>query len=145
MLEADLARVYEIEQQTYPFPWTKGVLHSCFRPDYFCQVLEIDKVIQGYIIMSLVPAVGEAHILNVCVHPRGQGHGLGRLLMNEGFKAAQQQALQTIFLEVRASNSVAISLYDSLGFNEIGVRKNYYPADKGHEDAVVMAYYLGFG
>ncbi len=95
--------------------------------------------------MSLVPAVGEAHILNVCVHPDVCGRGLGKMLMNKALEGAQGQDIQTVYLEVRASNAVAISLYDSLGFNEVGLRNNYYPADKGHEDAVIMAYCLGFG
>jgi ribosomal-protein-alanine N-acetyltransferase len=84
-------------------------------------------------------AVGEAHVLNVCVHPDWQGRGLGRRILDRLLRLAREHEADTAFLEVRASNTVAQRLYESAGFNEIGVRRGYYPARVGREDAVVYA------
>ena len=91
----------------------------------------------GYAVMSV--AAGEANILNLCIHPNIQGQGLGRKLMEQLLMLARQQQADTVFLELRASNRAASSLYDAVGFNEMGVRQNYYPAKKGREDAILMA------
>ena len=84
-------------------------------------------------------AGGEAHIMNICVDPEVQGQGAGSKLLENMIELATNKA-ETIFLEVRPSNRIAIALYEKRGFNEIGVRKGYYPAENGHrEDAVMLA------
>jgi len=83
--------------------------------------------------------VGEAHVLNVCIAPDRQGHGLGRALMTHLLERARALGAELVFLEVRPSNRPAIELYESMGFNAIGLRRNYYPAPFGHEDAQIMA------
>ncbi|HEC16292.1 MAG TPA: ribosomal-protein-alanine N-acetyltransferase [Sedimenticola sp.] len=137
MREADLGEVMAIEAQAYEFPWTPGIMRDCLRAGYCCWVCVLGERIVGYAIMSL--AAGEANILNLCIHPELQGRGLGRKLLNRMLMLARRHDADTAFLEVRVSNEAAFALYDAAGFNEIGVRRNYYPAKEGKEDALVLA------
>lgn len=137
MTEADIAEIMEIERAAYPFPWTAGILRDCLRVGYNCWVFAIDNVIHGYGVMSV--AAGEAHILNLCVRPESQGQGLGRKLLTHIIALARRHGADTLLLEVRPSNLAALKLYQTTGFNEVGVRKNYYPAEQGREDALIFA------
>lgn len=137
LLEADLQPVMAIEQAAYEFPWSLGNFRDCLRAGYYCPAICLEDDIHGYGIMS--EAVGEAHILNLCIDPRHQGAGLGRLLLNQLLDEANRRRVSTVFLEVRASNRPAIGLYESTGFNEVGLRPGYYPARQGREDAIVYA------
>jgi [ribosomal protein S18]-alanine N-acetyltransferase len=103
-------------------------------------VVEGEEGIIGHAIMSY--AVGECHILNLCVHPQHQGMGLGRKLILHLLDVARRNGARIAFLEVRLSNENAYKLYQSLGFAEVGIRKDYYPADNGREDAMILAYDL---
>jgi len=136
MTQADLFAVMAIESKNYDFPWTDDIFKDCFKAGYRCSVCEAQGKVLGYSLMSL--AVDEAHILNVSVDPNEQGQGIGRLMMEDLIAYAKGRA-ETIFLEVRPSNVVAITLYENLGFNEIGIRKGYYPAKNGREDALMLA------
>jgi [ribosomal protein S18]-alanine N-acetyltransferase len=136
MTHADLPAVMSIETTNYDFPWSEDIFVDCFKAGYRCWVCEAQGKILGYCLMSL--AVGEAHILNVSVAPDEQGQGIGRKMMESLIDYARGRA-ETIFLEVRPSNPVAIALYEDLGFNEIGIRKDYYPAKSGREDALMLA------
>jgi len=137
MLDEDLVAVISIERIAYTHPWTIGIFRDCLRVGYHCQVLEQDCEILGYAIMS--EAVGEAHILNVCIHPESQGNGFGRLLVNDLLDAARRLSADIMLLEVRPSNKAALGLYHNMGFCEVGTRKNYYPSDNGREDALILA------
>ncbi|QDH71008.1 ribosomal protein S18-alanine N-acetyltransferase [Marilutibacter alkalisoli] len=137
MREADLDEVYEIELRAYPHPWTLGIFRDCLRADYPAWVLHEAGRIVGYFLMSL--AAGEAHVLNICIDPERQGQGFGRRLLQALMHVARGRGVERIFLEVRPSNAGAIRLYEREGFNEIGRRPRYYPADDGREDALVMA------
>ena len=137
MYEEDLDAVMEVELRAYPFPWTRGIFQDCLRADYPGRVLTQEGGIVGYGMLSL--AADEAHVLNVCVDPLCQSRGHGRRLLRELVRVARQRGAQRVFLEVRPSNLSAIALYHSEGFNEIGRRPRYYPADNGREDALVMA------
>lgn len=137
MTEADLPEIMEIERAAYPFPWTAGILRDCIRVGYNCWVYEIENVIYGYGVMSV--AAGEAHILNLCVRPDSQGQGLGRKLLAHITALARRHGADTLLLEVRPSNIAALKLYQNMGFNEVGVRKGYYPAEQGREDAMILA------
>lgn len=132
----DLPALMRIETQAYEFPWTEGIFRDCLAAGYDCWVLEDAGDLQGYGVLSA--AAGEAHILNVCVAPARQGRGLGRLLVRRLLDLARWHRAAQVFLEVRPSNPVAIALYVSEGFKQIGVRKAYYPAHGGREDALVM-------
>ncbi|GMQ89557.1 MAG: ribosomal protein S18-alanine N-acetyltransferase [Gammaproteobacteria bacterium] len=134
---ADLDAVMEIESRAYDFPWTPGIFRDCLRVGYCCWCCESDGIIQGYGVMSA--AAGESHILNLTVRPESQRQGIGSKLMQHFQQLARRHGADTLMLEVRPSNRIAISLYEKLGFNEIGVRRNYYPAEDGREDALLLA------
>ncbi|MBS0213010.1 MAG: ribosomal protein S18-alanine N-acetyltransferase [Proteobacteria bacterium] len=133
---SDLPALMAIENAAYDFPWTQGIFRDCLAAGYECWVLEDAGLLLGYGVLSA--AAGEAHILNVCVAPERQGRGLGRLLVRRLLDLARWHRAAQVFLEVRPSNPHAIALYRSEGFGQIGVRKGYYPAHGGREDAIVM-------
>ncbi len=137
MRESDVDAVMEVETSAYPYPWTAGIFHDCLRVGYCCWVCVLDRKIIGHGVMSVV--AGECHILNVCLHPNFQDRGLGRKLVNRLLSIARQRQADTAFLEVRESNLAALALYRSMGFHEVGIRRGYYPADKGRENAQVLA------
>jgi ribosomal-protein-alanine N-acetyltransferase len=137
MRQADIEAVSEIENRAYVFPWTPGIFRDCLRAGHQCWVLEADTKLLGYGVLSA--AAGEAHILNICIAPEYQGRGHGRRLLRRLVDLARWHQAGQVFLEVRPSNPRAIELYRQEGFNEIGQRPNYYPAEKGREDAIVMA------
>ncbi|MAL04108.1 MAG: ribosomal-protein-alanine N-acetyltransferase [Arenimonas sp.] len=137
MKQADVEAVSAIEKRAYPFPWSPGIFRDCLRAGHHCWVLESPPVLLGYGVLSA--AAGEAHLLNLCIAPEHQGHGHGRRLLARMMDLARWNRAAQVFLEVRPSNPKAIALYRDYGFNEIGLRPNYYPASKGREDAIVMA------
>jgi ribosomal-protein-alanine N-acetyltransferase len=139
MTYADLPAVMDIERKNYDFPWGEDIFIDCFKAGYRCWVSEAQDKVLGYCLMSV--AVGEAHILNISVDPSEQGQGVGRKMMESLIAYARGRA-ETVFLEVRPSNPVAITLYENLGFNEIGIRKDYYPSKNGREDAIMLALQL---
>ena len=137
MTADDLDDVMTNESLGYTYPWTRGVFLDCLKAGHDCRVLCMDGEICGHAIMS--SAAGEAHLLNVCVRSDRQGIGLGRLFVRYVLRRAQVLGAETMFLEVRPSNMAAVALYDSLGFVEVGRRREYYPGDLGREDALVLA------
>jgi ribosomal-protein-alanine N-acetyltransferase len=134
---ADLPDVLRNERQGYTHPWTEGIFRDCLRNGQECWLLMSSNLNVGHGILSI--AAGESHLLNVCVHPDFQGHGFGRILVEHVLERARAGKASTIFLEVRPSNMAACELYDKLGFNEVGIRENYYPSKVGREDALVLA------
>jgi ribosomal-protein-alanine N-acetyltransferase len=137
MYENDLDAVLAIEQRAYPFPWSRGIFRDCMAAGYPAWVMHEHGLLIGYGMISL--GANEAHVLNVCVTPERQGRGLGRHLFRALLKLIRNAKCERIFLEVRPSNTSAIALYHSEGFNEIGRRPRYYPMHDGREDAIVMA------
>ena len=133
----DLAAVMEIELRAYEFPWSEGNMRDCINGNYYCCVYRQGERCIGYAVISV--AAGEAQIMNICVDPEMQGHGLGRRLLQHLIGEAGRRGADTLFLEVRARNKAAFALYDSAGFNEVGQRRGYYPAKDGREDALVLA------
>lgn len=143
MTEADLDPIMTIEERAYPFPWTQGIFRDCLRAGHHGWVLDHDGMIVGYAMLSV--AVGEAHLLNLCVAPEQHGRGLGRRLLKRMLDVARWHHARRVFLEVRPSNTAALLLYHSEGFNEVGRRRGYYPAEQGREDALVLAFELIHG
>jgi ribosomal-protein-alanine N-acetyltransferase len=133
----DLDYVVAVEHGAYSHPWSEGILRDCLRVGYSCWVCELGDQIVGHVVMSV--AIGEAHLLNICVGPQWQGRGIGRRLLRRMLRIARERNADTMFLEVRASNESARTLYESEGFGEIGRRRDYYPAYQGREDAIVYA------
>jgi len=140
MAYTDLKQVIAVEQKAYPHPWTLGIFRDCLRIGYNAWVMTLDNSVIGYGIVMLSP--GEAHILNICIDLEYQRKGLGRHLLRHLVKKSNQTDVDMILLEVRRSNTNAQLLYQSEGFHELGVRKAYYPADNGREDAIILAKYL---
>ena len=127
-----------VETSAYSHPWSEGILLDCLRVGYSCWICELGEEIVGHAVMSV--AIGEAHLLNICISPEWQGIGIGRRLLRRMQWVAGDREADTIFLEVRASNHGARGLYESEGFGEIGRRRDYYPATGGgREDALVYA------
>ena len=137
MRDADLNAVLEVEQSAYEFPWTRSIFRDCLRVGYYCFVYEGAAGLAGHGIVSV--GAEECHLLNICVHPEYQRRGLGRALINFLLLLARRKHAQVALLEVRVSNIAAYKLYMQLGFDEIGIRKDYYPARHGREDAIILA------
>jgi ribosomal-protein-alanine N-acetyltransferase len=132
----DLDQVMEIEPEIYSHPWSRGNFADSLHAGYSCWVYELEGQFIGYAVMMMV--LDEAHVLNISIARDYQGRGLGRTLLQNLIDAARRHGAQTMFLEVRPSNLAARGLYDSMGFNEFSVRKGYYPAKDGREDAILM-------
>ena len=137
MQPADLKAVAAVERAAYQYPWSLGIFRDCLLAGYYCLVLDVAGSVTGYGVMSV--AAGEAHLLNLCVHPNAQRLGYGRRLLNALMLRAADAGADKIFLEVRPSNGAALHLYDSVGFEQIGIRPAYYQAENGREDAVILA------
>jgi len=140
MQASDLKSVAAVERAAYQFPWSLGIFRDCLLAGYQCLVLDVGGSVTGYGIMSV--AGGEAHLLNLCVHPHAQRLGYGRRLLHHLLQRADEAGAERVFLEVRPSNTVAQHLYRSVGFEQIGTRPAYYQAEFGREDAIVLAFAL---
>ena len=136
MFPADLDQVLEIENRAYQFPWTRSLFAECLETNT-CRVACLDGVIVGHAVLSV--AAGEGNLYNICIQRDRQGRGLGRVFMHHLIDLVRNLGAETMFLEVRPSNKVAIALYLSLGFVQVGLRKDYYPSEHGREDAQIMA------
>jgi len=140
MREHDLSRISEIEARAYEFPWSQGIFADCLRAGYCCWTLVAGGQVAGYGILSV--GADEAHLLNLCIDPDYRRRGLARRLLNHLLRLAREHYATICFLEVRPSNPGAIALYAGEGFRQVAVRRNYYPAREGREDAVVMTLQL---
>ncbi len=137
MQHDDLATVADIERRSYDFPWSQGVFRDCLLAGYQSVVLIREECVAGYGILSV--AAGEAHILNLCVEPRYRALGYGERILDELLFRARAASVREIFLEVRPSNETALALYRKKGFHQVANRPAYYQANKGREDAAVLA------
>ena len=142
MTEDDLNDVLAIEESVYSFPWTRGIFFDCLHVGYLCRVLLHKEKIIAYSIISV--AADEAHLLTIVVAKDEQNKGYGKKMLDEMISMAKINGASAMYLEVRTSNKTAIKLYHQRGFNELGVRNNYYPADEGREDALILALDLTF-
>lgn len=136
MNEADLAEVLQIERSANRFPWSKQNFADCLSGNYQSWVYQLPDSLAGYLIVQNI--LDEAHLLNICVQPQHQGKGIGRFMLEQMINDAQQRQAKLIVLEVRRSNHRAQQLYLQQGFNEMSIRRGYYPAEQGREDAVLM-------
>lgn len=137
MRHTDLPNVIRNERRAYSHPWTEGIFTDCLDAGHECWLFVYEGRNIGHGILSV--AAEESHLLNVCIHPDHQRKGFGRILVEHMLGLARSRGATCVFLEVRPSNIAACSLYHDLGFNEVGVRKDYYPAFAGREDALVLA------
>ena len=137
MGERDLEPVIEIEQRIYAFPWTRGNFRDSIRAGYSCWVCRSGADLLGYAVLML--AAGEAHLLNLSIDSKFQRRGHGGRLLEHLVRTAREYRARVLFLEVRPSNAVGLELYARHGFRQIGVRRAYYPAQGGRENALVLA------
>ncbi len=136
MTEADVAEVFAIERASYQFPWSEGIFRDCLRVGYVCRVLALESRVIGYGVMSV--GAGEAHVLNLCVSDADRCRGLGRRMLDYLLERGAAAGMSEAFLEVRPSNTAAIRLYLAIGFEQVGMRRGYYQAVGGREDAAVL-------
>ena len=139
----DLDAVTAIEEAIYPHPWTRGNFRDSLTAGYHCWIVECGGDIAGYTVVAI--AADEAHLLNLSVAAPWQRRGIGREAVNFVARLARDYGAGKILLEVRPSNIAALALYSSTGFSEIAVRRDYYPAGAGREDAVVLQLVLDRG
>ncbi|MDX1514419.1 MAG: ribosomal protein S18-alanine N-acetyltransferase [Gammaproteobacteria bacterium] len=137
MRASDLDDVLAIERAAYPFPWSEAIFRDCLRVGYCCWVLELNHAVTGYGIMQV--AAGESHVLNLCIHPAYHRQGYGRHLLGRLLDLAREHHADLALLEVRPTNQAAVALYRGMGFNEVGIRRAYYPGHRGKEDALILA------
>ncbi len=136
-----MARAWAIEQRSHAFPWSEKTFASNQGERYLNFRLDVADEMAAFAITQVV--LDEATLFNIAVDPAWQRRGLGRQLLTHLIGELEQRDVLTLWLEVRASNVAAIALYESLGFNEVTVRRNYYPTADGREDAIIMALPLG--
>lgn len=134
--ENNLADVIRIETGVYAFPWSAGNFRDSLYSGYTCQGVWVESELIGYTI--IMPALEEAHLLNLAVACKWQGHGLGSRILRQVIDAAKKTTCEVIYLEVRPSNVAALRLYDRFGFRRLGLRRDYYPAVSGREDALFL-------
>ena len=134
MTSYDLDAVLNIEQASFSTPWCRDHFeHEITAPHSFPSVAEYNGMVVGYVcLMSLFE---EAQILDIAVGPEQRGRGIAQLLMDHAVAVAREKEAELLALEVRASNRVAIALYERCGFVRTGIRLNYY---EGRDDAVLM-------
>jgi ribosomal-protein-alanine N-acetyltransferase len=135
MRSSDLDRLVVIDSTASLFPWSRAKFIESFKPHAPCFVLERGKDILGYAIYSQV--LDEASLLNIAIEPSQRQQGSGSLLLEQSLAVIQPGA-SCCFLEVRQSNITARALYGKADFVQVGVRRDYYPAVNGREDAIVM-------
>jgi ribosomal-protein-alanine N-acetyltransferase len=137
MRQTDVPRIAAIERGAYEFPWSAGIFRDCLLAGYTSLVAEYRGDVIAYAIMSV--AAGEAHLLNLCVAVNCRRSGYGGMLLRAIIERAAQAGAERMHLEVRPSNDAALSLYAGHGFERVGIRRHYYRASTGSEDAVLLA------
>lgn len=137
MTEHDLAEVLAIENDVYDFPWTRGNFRDSLEAGYSCWLYRQDETLIGYAVLMVV--IDEAHLLNLSIARRAWRGGHGRALLEAVGQAMRGHGAESMFLEVRPTNVAGRALYAGAGFHQIGVRRGYYPARGGREDALVLS------
>ena len=137
MREADLDEILPIENAVYSHPWTRGNFADSLRSGYECWTWRGGTGLVGYFVLMV--AAGEGHLLNLSVAAAQQRRGHGAALLREVMRMARERGAGSLFLEVRPTNAAALALYGRFGFRQIGLRRGYYPAHGGREDALVLS------
>lgn len=137
MVVEDLPDALAIERQVQFAPWSEKLFRDGLERGHD-GVVAVDAAgrVAGFSVVQYI--LDEAHLLDIAVDPGRQGQGIGRYLLDNLVQVAAKRNCSMIFLEVRAGNTRAIDLYRQSGFNEIGLRKNYYPAPDGRKEHAVM-------
>jgi ribosomal-protein-alanine N-acetyltransferase len=138
MTPENLDAVMAIEQAAYSHPWSRGNFRDSLNPLFDVQCLWLGDELLGYFLA--MHGVEEMHLLNITVAPAHQGEGWGHMMLDALSLISRNVGAQTLWLEVRQSNARALQVYERYGFVRVGLRKDYYPADRQQrEHAVVMS------
>ncbi len=134
----DLEAVIAIEQTAYSHPWTRGNFRDALASGYWAQCLRVQGELLGYVLA--MQGVQETHLLNITVAPARQGQGWAHMMLDALCLWSRRQGAEWLWLEVREGNRRALAVYERYGFRRVGLRKDYYPADRQQrEHAVVMS------
>lgn len=136
MPEQDLEEVIGIEQSAYSHPWSRGHFRDAMASGNWAQCLRHKDELLGYVVA--MQGVQETHLLNITVAPDRQGQGWARVMLDALCQWSRQQQAQCLWLEVRESNHRALQVYARYGFERVGLRKDYYPADRQQREHAVM-------
>lgn len=134
----DLPRLLLIENAVHIVPWARDTFLACFQAGSYGWVAVSDEGEVVGFILTMIRA-GECHILNLCVDRLHQRQGYAKQMLDHAEREAKKHGAGIIHLEVRRSNSRAITLYENAGYQLIGERKDYYPTLSGKEDALLFA------
>ena len=138
LLPEGLDALMRVEQRAYAQPWSRSNFVDALHCGYPAQLLRADDHLLGYFVA--MKGVDEVHLLNLTVAPEFQRQGWARVLLDALALWARGQRTDWLWLEVRASNQRARQVYAAYGFQQVGLRKGYYPATHGQrEDAIVMS------
>ena len=137
MAAADLPAVMAIENAIYAFPWTPGNFQDSLAAGYACRTLLRDGELIGYAVVML--ALDQAHLLNLSIAASCQRQGYGGELLRRVCELVRAQDARLTILEVRPSNLAGLRLYERHAFQRVGLRRDYYPAADGREDALVLS------
>jgi len=140
MGSGDIDEMLAIENRVHPFPWTRGNFLDSIASGYSAWGCRVTGELIGYCVLMI--AVDEAHLLNLTVAEKRQGMGFGARVLSHAMRVARQAGALILWLEVRPSNGKALALYRNFGFRQVGVRRGYYQATDGVEDALVMKHDL---
>lgn len=140
MRASDVDEVLAIEYQLCDFPWSRSNFTDSIASGYSCRVCRVDTLLVGYFVLML--AVDDAHLLTIGVAPGHQRQGYGARLLRQAMVLGLAGGAKTLLLEVRRTNSKALAMYRHFGFQQVGVRRGYYPAAGGREDALVLTHPL---
>ncbi|OIQ23099.1 ribosomal protein S18-alanine N-acetyltransferase [uncultured Vibrio sp.] len=138
MSEAHLASIITIEKSVHSHPWSESLIKDVNSRGACHHVMLVNEEVVGYFYAQNI--VGEVTLLNIAVSSKEQGKGYGKRLTEYFLEMCEKANAESAWLEVRESNKKAYQLYESVGFNELDRRVNYYPTDKGKEDAIIMSY-----
>lgn len=136
LMEKDLETVAAIESSVYVFPWTWGNFRDSLLSGYQCTACWAGNELVGYAIV--MTALEEAHLLNIAVAGRWQRCGIGSRFLQHVVDVERRQQVEILYLEVRPSNVSARRIYQRFGFKQLGLRRDYYPAVTGREDALFL-------
>ena len=136
MRAADLADVASLEKSLYEFPWSLGNFRDSLNAGYDCWAVTHGETVVGYAVLMI--ALDEAHLLNIAIAREWQNQGIGLGFLRHMIEVARGASCQIVYLEVRPSNLAARHLYRKIGFQQIAIRPEYYPAAGGREDALFL-------
>lgn len=136
MRMSDLPEVAHLEKSLYAFPWSLGNFRDSVNAGYDCWVVTHGESVVGYAVLMI--AVDEAHLLNFAIAAEWQNQGVGRRFLSHMVDVARAAGCLIVYLEVRPSNVAARHLYRKMGFQQIAIRPEYYPALSGREDALFL-------